>query len=159
MSPHFHHHLPFAMQVRNLRLALNNQLVFMRTQRQDGRLPGMVTNAHGHPAGSGIVHPTYSYPGNANRSMLQGFYMASPAVDVAWLMNRSDDEDVNGNSVNGNSVNGNNPQASAFLAELKSTLERFDSWLWATRNSSHGDVIPILLHSHPTPQLTQVCSG
>ena len=98
----------------------------MRTQREDGRLPGMVNNAKGQPAGSGIVHPTYSYPGNANHSMLQGFYMASPAVDVAWLMNRSDD------------IIHSNSQASAFLAELKTTLTRFDAWLWATRNSSHG---------------------
>ena len=30
--------------VRNLSLAVHNQLVFMRTQRQDGRLAGMVTN-------------------------------------------------------------------------------------------------------------------
>ena len=28
---------------RNLTLALNNQLAFMRTQRQDGRLPGMIS--------------------------------------------------------------------------------------------------------------------
>lgn len=104
--------------VRNMRVALNNQLVFMRTQRQDGRLPGMITRVG---AGAGVVNPTYSYPGNANLSMLQGFYMASPAVDVAWL------------------VNATNPDAaSAFLVELQAVLERFEAWLWAARNSSNG---------------------
>ena len=87
----------------------------------------MVNNARGQPAGSGIIHPTYSYPGHANLSMLQGFYMASPAVDVAWLINRSDDGGIDGHA-----------QAAAFLAELQTTLTRFESWLWTTRNSSHG---------------------
>ncbi len=104
--------------VRNMRVALNNQLVFMRSQRQDGRLAGMITRV-----GAGVVHPTYSYPGNANHSMLQGFYMASPAVDVAWLMNASAPS---------------SEAASAYLAELQPVLARFEAWLWAARNSSHG---------------------
>ena len=104
--------------VRNLTLAVNNQLVFVRTQRADGRLPGMVTSAGG---GGGVVHPTYSYPGNANLSMLQGFYMASPAVEVAALVNVS-----------------NAAAAAAFLAELRPALEAFEAWLWAERNSSDG---------------------
>ena len=102
--------------VRNLTLALNNQLVFMRTQRADGRLPGMISRV-----GAGVVNPTYSWPGNANLSMLQGFYMASPALDVAGLMNAT-----------------NAAAAAAFLAELKSVLEGFEAWLWAARNSSDG---------------------
>jgi hypothetical protein len=104
--------------VRNLTLALQNQLVFMRTQRLDGRLPGMITSL-----GGGSVNPTYSYPGDANHSMLQGFYMASPAVDVAWLMNAS--------------VGGGDAVV-AYLVELAPVLERFEAWLWAARNSSHG---------------------
>jgi hypothetical protein len=107
--------------VRNMRTAVNNQLVFMRTQREDGRLPGMITSR-----GGGVVNPTYSYPGNANLSMLQGFYMASPAVDVAWLMNAT------GGSGNSSS------NAVAYLEELQSVLERFEGWLWAARNSSDG---------------------
>lgn len=102
---------------RNLTLALNNQLIFARTQRLDGRLAGMVTTQ-----GAGIVHPTYSYPGNANHSMLQGFYMAAPAVDVACLV-----------------AGGGAPAvAAAILAELQPALARFDAWLWASRNSSNG---------------------
>jgi polyhydroxybutyrate depolymerase len=133
--------------VRNLTLALNNQLVFMRTQREDGRLPGMVTRAKGakgaQPSASGIVHPTYSYPGNANRSMLQGFYMASPAVDVAWLMNRSlADESPTPTSSSYSSLSpkavASRTSTKAYLVELASVLVKFERWLWAARNSTHG---------------------
>ena len=115
--------------VRNLRLALNNQLIFMRTQREDGRLAGMVNLNKSLPTGTGVVHPTFSYPGNANHSMLQGFYMASPAVDVAWLMNQS---------ATAEGGNGIAMVVSAYLAELKLVLEKFDAWLWSARNSTHG---------------------
>lgn len=106
--------------VRNLTLAFNNQLVFVRTQREDGRLPGMVTTVS---APAAVVNPTYSWPGNAELSMLQGFYMASPAVDVAVLANAS--------GADAGAV-------AAFLAELAPALARFEGWLWAERNSSHG---------------------
>jgi hypothetical protein len=106
--------------LRNLRLALNNQLVFMRTQREDGRLAGMVVTSS---AASAVLHPTYSYPGRANHSMLQGFYMASPAVDVAYLMGASGSSSA---------------QVAAYLAELQAALARFEGWLWAARNSSSG---------------------
>lgn len=61
---------------RNVPLALNNQLAFMRTQRADGRLPGMVSSAHNTTAtsaleeqhkpkpGNGSVVPFYTYPGS-----------------------------------------------------------------------------------------------
>ena len=104
--------------LRNLTLALNNQLIFMRSQRLDGRLPGMITRVENI-----TINPTYSYPGNANLSMLQGFYMASPALDVATLMNRS--------------TSGSN-QVAAFLEELRPVLENFWTWLWNERNSSLG---------------------
>jgi hypothetical protein len=104
--------------VRNLTLALNNQLVFVRTQRADGRLAGMVTRG-----ANGVVHPTFSYPGNANHSMLQGFYMASPAVDVALLMAASGSASA---------------AVAAYLVELQGALARFEGWLWAARNSSSG---------------------
>lgn len=103
--------------VRNLTLALNNQLIFMRTQRADGRLPGMISVVN---ASAAVVNPTFSYPGNANVSMLQGFYMASPAVDVAVL------------------VDACGADAAAYLAELQPVLARFEAWLWAERNSSNG---------------------
>ena len=104
--------------LRNLTLALNNQLVFVRTQRGDGRLAGMITRGSG-----GVVHPTFSYPGNANHSMLQGFYMASPAVDVSFLLGATGTAP---------------PLVAAYLLELQAALARFEGWLWAARNSSSG---------------------
>ena len=56
---------------RNLRLALNNQLAFMRAQRQDGRLPGLISKAKSG-VGPYAVHPSFSYPGHENTSLLQG---------------------------------------------------------------------------------------
>ena len=112
------------MAVRNLTLALNNQLIFMRTQRHDGRLPGMVSGVN---ESAGVVNPTFSYPGHAALSMLQGFYMASPAVDAAELVNASSSAGAAAAVA-----------AAAFLAELQPVLARFEAWLWAERNSSHG---------------------
>ncbi len=43
--------------VRNLTLAVNNQVVFMQTQRDDGRLSGMVSK---RDESAGIVSATYS---------------------------------------------------------------------------------------------------
>jgi hypothetical protein len=106
--------------VRNLTLALNNQLVFLRTQRGDGRLPGMVTSVA--PL-TGLVNPTYSWPGAATQSMLQGFYLGSPSVDVAVLASAS---------------GAGAAAVAAYLAELQPALALFDSWLWAERNTSSG---------------------
>jgi hypothetical protein len=105
--------------VRNLSLALNNQLIFMRTQRGDGRLAGMVVVRN---ASSALVNPNFMYYPDPNRSLLQGLYFASPAVDVAELVNAS----------------GAAGAAAAFLVELQPALEGFEAWLWAERNSSNG---------------------
>eukprot|EP01079_Euglenida_sp_SAG-EU17-18_P003508 gene3508-3964_t len=96
--------------VRNLSLAINNQLIFMRTQRQDGRSQ----RARKLPPLQELCTPL---------TPTQGFYMASPAVDVAWLMNRTSQPNL---------------QVADYLRELKQTLTLFDSWLWEARNSSHG---------------------
>lgn len=111
--------------VRNLRLGLNNQLIFIRAQRSDGRFPGMVTPT---PASHGAsVHPTWSYPGNANHSMIQGFYMASPAVDVAWLM-----------AAGSNTTATTSGPVRSYLLELQAALVKWEGYLWQARNSSHG---------------------
>ena len=55
------------------------------------------------------VHPTFSWPHSPNQSMLQGFYMATPAVDVSFFMNFSKAN-----------------QATAYLEGLRSTLEKFE---------------------------------
>ena len=96
-----------------------------------------------------LVHPTFSYPRNANLSMLQGFYMASPAVDVAWLMNRSAHAsgsrsnevrtEPDTNSLNGHGFGGKtNSEVVDYLLELETSLTKFEAWLWRARNSSHG---------------------
>lgn len=50
---------------RDVRLALNNQLIFMRNQRSDGRLPGMITS-NGQQLTS-----WFTFPGQGNMSLLQ----------------------------------------------------------------------------------------
>ena len=69
---------------RSVRLALDNQLVFMRTQRSDGRFSHRVDCGQ-HKSRS--CDPTGSLPvAGPEPSYLQGIYMASPAVDVSWFM-------------------------------------------------------------------------
>ena len=99
---------------RNVRYALNNQLVFIRSQRQDGRYPHRVDPCAGkknvHPADPvcATLHPAWS-------TYLQGLFMASPAADVAWFMKLQP---------------GN--QADKYLAELKASLEAYDGYLVST---------------------------
>lgn len=97
---------------RDVRLALDNQLVFIRGQRAaDGRFPHRV-DCPRDPGPS--LQPAWKAGG-----YIQGLYMAAPAVDVAWFMNLTA---------------GN--QAVAYLRELSSALEAYDTYLWATRNDS-----------------------
>ena len=96
---------------RNVRYALNNQLVFIRSQREDGRYPHRVDPCAGkknvHPADPACttLHPAWS-------TYLQGLFMASPAADVAWFMKLQP---------------GN--QADKYLTELKASLEAYDGYL------------------------------
>ena len=96
---------------RNVRYALNNQLVFIRSQREDGRYPHRVDPCAGkknvHPADPvcATLHPAWS-------TYLQGLFMASPAADVAWFMKLQP---------------GN--QADKYLTELKASLEAYDGYL------------------------------
>ena len=105
------------MASRDVRLALNAQLVFVRSQRSDGRLPHAVW-----PCLQGNCTATAQGTGlNAGWCLtLQGAYFASPAVDVAWFMRLA----------------GSDNQADAYLAELAVALERYDDYLWSTRNDS-----------------------
>ena len=101
---------------------------------------------------TGVVHPTFSYPGSANTSMLQGFYMASPAVDVVWLLNLSSSSSASSSlsspslgittpPTSNNTttrITSNTSNADILLQALKPALERFTNWLWLTHNSSTG---------------------
>jgi hypothetical protein len=154
---------------RSVRLALNNQLAFLRAQRADGRYPHRVDGCGAYEtitatdwmshASCAVVHfnwihgvccvvthtlcsmvaaaswhhpaPTtctaaalpHLQPADATTDWsgtgLQGLYMASPAVDVAWYMRLAHDN-----------------QATAYLTELKQSLELYDSYLWTNRNDS-----------------------
>ena len=100
---------------RSVRVALNNQLVFVRSQRSDGRLPHRVD-----PCKGALSSCTQLHPGDTMASAsVQGLYLATPAVDVAWYMNLEP----------GNKV-------ADYLRELYVSFEREDAYLWATRNDS-----------------------
>jgi hypothetical protein len=111
---------------RSVRLGLDNQLVFMRTQRSDGRLSHRVDCGQ-HKAKA--CDPNASLPAAGPEPVyLQGLYMASPAVDVAWFMSCQPDC--------GNLSASSATQARAYLVEVAGSLARYDAYLWATRNDS-----------------------
>lgn len=83
--------------------AANNQLLFMHTQRADGRLAGSIQCM---PDGS--VEPQFN--------KFQGFCFPWHALNMYYWMGRD----------------------AAYLDELANCLERFDAYLWATRDSD-GD--------------------
>ena len=102
--------------VRNVTKALANQLVFMRTQREDGRLPGMVTTNNSAGAENPMLTAVYCFP---KQSLLQGDYFSSTSVDLAFYLNISD-----------------KTTATEYTKELHGVLERFDDWMWTNRRSS-----------------------
>jgi hypothetical protein len=100
---------------RSVRVALNNQLVFVRSQRADGRLPHRVD-----PCKGAVSSCTRLHPGDTMAtSSVQGLYLATPAVDVAFYMKLQE---------------GN--KAAEYLRELYDSLSREDNYLWTTRNDS-----------------------
>lgn len=62
---------------RDMEVALNNQLMFMRHRRKDGRLPGSIALI------DGAVVPQYN--------KLQGFCFADEALDMYYLMGKDSD--------------------------------------------------------------------
>jgi len=105
---------------RNVTEALANSLVFLRTQRVDGRLPGMVSSAT-DGVGSSYLTAMYCYA-RGDGSLLQGNYWSVPAVDVAFFMNQSVPDGTGG------------PDMAAYVGELHVALEAFDDWMWRTRH-------------------------
>ena len=88
---------------RDMTAALNNQLLFMRTQRDDGRIAGSIQCM---PDGS--IEPQFN--------KFQGFCFPWPALNMYYWL--GEDE--------------------AYLDELACALEKFDAYLWRTRDSN-GD--------------------
>ncbi len=64
---------------RNLEVGLNNQLIFMNYQREDGRLPSMISIDL-----EGKLHADYDW--------LQGYCFPAPAFKMYFLMNNKDKE-------------------------------------------------------------------
>ena len=107
---------------RNLEVALNNQLVFLLGQRNDGRLPGMViaganarkTGRDKQPPEAMIWMPEHDIL--ADFEMFQGYCFPDPA----WRMYFWTGKDRE------------------YLRRLYAALEKHDAYLWRTRDSN-GD--------------------
>lgn len=64
---------------RDIKTALNNILIFLRYQRRDGKIPGMITCS---PEWSG-VHAYYDW--------MQGFFLPYPALKMYYLTGKEDE--------------------------------------------------------------------
>jgi hypothetical protein len=110
---------------RNLQVGLNNQVIFMLTQREDGRLPGMViagdtARAQGwdqSPPEAHIWMPEADML--ADFEMFQGFCFPEPAWRIYHWMGRDRE----------------------YLKLLYSVLEGYDAYLWKTRDSNEDGVL------------------
>lgn len=84
---------------RNMEAGLNNQLLFMEHQREDGRLPGSIALINNQ------ITPQFD--------KFQGFCFPSSALNMYYLMGKDKE----------------------YLNLLYLTIEKFDSYLWKTRDS------------------------
>ena len=109
---------------RNLEVALNNQLVFMQSQRSDGRLPGMVINSKTGLemiAEKKVPAEMIWMPGAkimADFEMFQGYCFPGPAWRMYFWIGKDRE----------------------YLRKLYKALEAHDAYLWRTRDSN-GDGI------------------
>lgn len=107
----------------DLQVALNNQVLFMRTQRKDGRLPGMVITGtkvaekgwqqQGFPDGY-VWKPDHDLV--ADYEMFQGYCFPEPAWRMYFWSGRN----------------------KGYLQNLYEVLKGHDAYLWRTRDSN-GD--------------------
>ena len=131
---------------RNVRVALNNQLIYLRSARSDGFMAHRVdANPSGH-----ALKPVYFCGGDTpgiqglcvleefNRSIVSSSrsemnvwlpamrdrYLAYPAVDVGFFLNLSD------------STQTDPTVAERYLRELRLGLAAYDQWMWTSRNDS-----------------------
>lgn len=109
---------------RNPQVALNNQVIFMLGQREDGRLPGMVISTKTSLENGWDSEPPEGHAWmpkariTADYEMFQGFCFPEPAWRVYHWIGRD----------------------KAYLQELHDALEAHDAYLWRTRDSD-GDGI------------------
>ena len=110
---------------RNLQVGLNNQVIFMLTQREDGRLPGMVIAGDTARARGWDKSPPEAHVWMPETDMLadfemfQGFCFPEPAWRIYHWMGRDRD----------------------YLKRLYSVLEDYDAYLWQTRDSNGDGVL------------------
>jgi len=116
---------------RDLRIALNNQLIFMQCQRADGRLPGIVsstemTERNGWDKDSaripylgGVYLPDQRV--TAFFGWLQGYCFPDPALDVYYLIGRD----------------------KGYLRRLYGVIAAYDAYLWRTRDSDGDGVLEL----------------
>ena len=109
---------------RDTQIALNNQMIFLLTQRPDGRLPGMVSSFFGHT--NELVGTTNfwsaSFPDRqltAHYSWLQGFCFPEPAWRTYFWIGKD----------------------KTYLQKLYDGLAAFDGYLWRTRDSNHDGIL------------------
>jgi len=109
---------------RNMEVALNNQLIFIENQREDGRIPGMIgvvnsdlRNAFPWFKENGLLS-SLEADGEIQRffGWVQGYCFPVPAFKMYYHI----EEDK------------------AYLQKLYNTLEGFDNYLWKYRDSN-GD--------------------
>jgi len=87
---------------RDMEIARNNIEIFIDYQREDGRFPGVIYNR------GEKLEPNYC--------QFQGFYLARPAFELYFLLNKDKD----------------------FLLKVYQSLAKFDAYLWKTRDSDHN---------------------
>jgi hypothetical protein len=116
---------------RDLRIGLNNQLIFMQCQRADGRLPGMISSTEiSEKEGWDKAPAKIPFPGGiylpnqqvtAFYGWFQGYCFPDPALDVYYLIGRD----------------------KTYLRRLYEALEAHDAYLWRTRDSNGDGVLEL----------------
>jgi len=110
---------------RDVQTALNNQLIFMLTRRDDGRLPGMVIAGETARRNGWVENPPEAhvwFPEAdmlADYEMFQGFCFPEPA----WRMYHWIGKDRR------------------FLEWLRDSLTSHDAYLWRTRDSNRDGIL------------------
>jgi hypothetical protein len=107
---------------RNVPAALNNQLIFIQTQRSDGRYPGVVSRSKPAPSGTGADEgqaPVLSDKLSPGFATLQGFCFPDPAWRMYFWIGKD----------------------KTYLQKLYDSLAAYDAYLWRTRDSNGDGVL------------------
>jgi len=99
---------------RDIKIALDNILIFIQNQRNDGLLAGMIYNTANNVWN---MKDSTSADGSLGLHFesLQGLYLAQPALELYYLLNH----DKN------------------YLDAIYLALEKYDNYLWKYRDSDH----------------------